>query len=360
MARNKMNVSLILSLSLLLCLVRIQQCHGGEGDVLLKFLEARQTKKLSKTNLNKGQVKAEKGVNSELGLIIPQKGSTEDDKISALPGQPSGVSFSQYSGYVTVDANAGRALFYYFTESTQDPSNKPLLLWLNGGMAELGPFRVNNDGITLWLDEFAWNNDYVIEDKRTSEDSYTFLINWMKRFSEYKNRKFYIAGESYAGQLRASTYTTYPCSKENRSSFCSYDFYWSHAIVSDEVHEGIVINCNFSASSLSESCYEYKNEANFSREALHVRGTPQEWVSCKPIHASRQDSPDTVLPIFQELMHSGIRVWIYRSAVEYQNLTFVTVRGSGHFVPGYQPGRAFTMFSSFINGTLPPDDEYLK
>lgn len=41
-------------------------------------------------------------------------------------------------------------------------------------------------------------------------------------------------------------------------------------------------------------------------------------------------------------------------AVEYENLIFVTVRGAGHFVPSYQPGRAFTMFSSFINGTLPP------
>ncbi|KAJ8572337.1 hypothetical protein K7X08_008848 [Anisodus acutangulus] len=111
------------------------------------------------------------------------------------------------------------------------------------------------------------------------------------------------------------------------------------------------------------------------------------------IHASWQDSPDTVLPIFQELMQSGIRVWIYSGdtdyigsvttsryatdkiktpvkkswypwhfqgevggyAVEYQNLTFVTVRGSGHFVPGYQPGRALTLFSSFISGTLPPE-----
>lgn len=45
-------------------------------------------------------------------------------------------------------------------------------------------------------------------------------------------------------------------------------------------------------------------------------------------------------------------------AIEYENLTFVTVRGSGHFVPGYQPARALTMFSSFINGALPP--QYLK
>jgi len=50
-----------------------------------------------------------------------------------LPGQPEGIKFRQYSGYVTVDANAGRALFYYFTEAVRDASKQPLVLWLNGG-----------------------------------------------------------------------------------------------------------------------------------------------------------------------------------------------------------------------------------
>ncbi|XP_075074872.1 serine carboxypeptidase 1-like [Nicotiana tabacum] len=118
-------------------------------------------------NVNEGQMVAEERVNSALGSITPQKGSKKKDKISALPGQPSGVNFDQYSGYVTVDADAGRVLFYYFTELTQDRTNKSLVLWMNGGpgcsplgnggMAELGPFRVNNDGNTLWINEFAWN-----------------------------------------------------------------------------------------------------------------------------------------------------------------------------------------------------------
>ena len=63
-----------------------------------------------------------------------QDGSKEDDKIDALPGQPTeGVDFDQYAGYVTVDADAGRALFYYFVESPQNSSTAPLVLWLNGG-----------------------------------------------------------------------------------------------------------------------------------------------------------------------------------------------------------------------------------
>lgn len=49
----------------------------------------------------------------------------------------------------------------------------------------------------------------------------------------------------------------------------SYDYYWSHAIVSDEVHEGIVLNCNFSAESLSETCLKYKKQADFSRGDIY-------------------------------------------------------------------------------------------
>ncbi|KAF9622653.1 hypothetical protein IFM89_032574, partial [Coptis chinensis] len=94
--------------------------------------------------------------------------SKEADKIETLPGQPEGVDFDQYSGYVTVDPKAGRALFYYFVESPQNSSTNPLVLWLNGGpgssslgygaMEELGPFRVNSDGKTLYRNDYAWNN----------------------------------------------------------------------------------------------------------------------------------------------------------------------------------------------------------
>jgi len=34
-----------------------------------------------------------------------------------------------------------------------------------------------------------------------AEDAYHFLVNWFKRFPQYKGRDFYIAGESYAGIL---------------------------------------------------------------------------------------------------------------------------------------------------------------
>jgi serine carboxypeptidase-like clade 2 len=61
------------------------------------------------------------------------KGSKEADRIKSLPGQPPRVNFEQFSGYVTVDEEHGRALFYYFVESPYDAASKPLILWLNGG-----------------------------------------------------------------------------------------------------------------------------------------------------------------------------------------------------------------------------------
>ncbi|KAK4340263.1 hypothetical protein RND71_041725 [Anisodus tanguticus] len=483
-----MKVSSVLSLFLILCYLSAHQCYAGEVDVLRDFLKARRAKSTSfinhRTVIRQEQISASK-------CIVPQVGSKEDDKISVLPGQPSGITFAQYSGYVTVDASAGRSLFYYLAESSIDPSTKPLVLWLNGGpgcssfgnggMAELGPFRVNKDGKTLWLNPFAWNNaanvlflespagvgfsysntssDYVTGDEKTRKDSFTFLVNWMERFPEYKHRDFFIIGESYAGhyvpqlaQLILSHKKSEPNLVINLQGIATgnalldneamnsgtYDFYWTHALISDEVHQGIVSNCNFSAeTTISEACDEYTSQADSSQaniydyniysqlcnssayfsnpisgfdpcsadyvfnylntaevqKALNVRDIPNSWYSCSgTIGGSWQDSPDTVLPIVQELMQSGISVWIYSGdidhilsvttskyaidkietpvktpwypwffqgevggyAVEYQNLTFVTVRGAGHFVPSYQPGRALTMFSSFINGTLPP------
>lgn len=65
-----------------------------------------------------------------------QCGHKEADKVVSLPGQPDWVTpedFDQYAGYVTVDPEAERALFYYFTSATQDIASTPLLLWINGG-----------------------------------------------------------------------------------------------------------------------------------------------------------------------------------------------------------------------------------
>ncbi|XP_021911859.1 LOW QUALITY PROTEIN: serine carboxypeptidase-like 28 [Carica papaya] len=157
----------------------------------------------------------------------------QNDKIIKMPGLSQNVNFSQYSGYVTVDSRAGRALFYWFVEAheTAQPESRPIVLWLNGGPGcssiaygaseEVGPFRAQPDGRTLHLNPYAWNkaanllfldspagvgfsysntsSDSSVGDKRTAKDAYKFLVKWLERFPQYKHRPFYISGESYAG-----------------------------------------------------------------------------------------------------------------------------------------------------------------
>ena len=116
-------------------------------------------------------------------IVATNHGHLEEqrrDKIIKLQGQPPNVSFSQFSGYITVDPLAGRALFYWLIEAPKivKPKSKPLVLWLNGGPGcssvaygaseEVGPFRVRPDGKTLHLNPYAWNkgkhgqDDHVI------------------------------------------------------------------------------------------------------------------------------------------------------------------------------------------------------
>ncbi|XP_028196840.1 uncharacterized protein LOC114381815 isoform X2 [Glycine soja] len=73
-----------------------------------------------------------------------------------LHRQPQGWCSLRWScGYITVNENHGRALFYWCFEAQSEPSKKPLLLWLNGGpgfssigygaVIEIGPLIVNKN-----------------------------------------------------------------------------------------------------------------------------------------------------------------------------------------------------------------------
>ena len=66
--------------------------------------------------------------------IVDWRNEQATDRITGLPGQPTNANLAQYSGYITVDKNAGRALFYWLIEATENSSSKPLVLWLNGGI----------------------------------------------------------------------------------------------------------------------------------------------------------------------------------------------------------------------------------
>ncbi|KAG8045378.1 hypothetical protein GUJ93_ZPchr0008g12432 [Zizania palustris] len=235
----------------------------------------------------------------------------EADRVAFLPGQPRSPKVSQFSGYITVNRQSGRALFYWFFEAQALPSQKPLLLWLNGGpgcssigygaASELGPLRVSMYGTGLEFNKFAWNKEanllflespvgvgfsYTntstdlskLNDGLVAEDAYNFLVNWFERFPQYKNHEFYISGESYAGhyvpQLADLVYERNKDGNANRyiklKGFIvgnpltddQYDskglaeYAWSHAVVSDETYERIKKVCNFKVSNWTDDCDE--------------------------------------------------------------------------------------------------------
>ncbi|KAJ0935746.1 putative carboxypeptidase D [Helianthus annuus] len=111
-------------------------CYGGDGyDPLQNALKIQRSRRSALNHANNEVHSAEHSTSPV--YIGPQDGLKDDDKISSLPGQPAGTNFDQYSGYVTVDPNHGRALFYYLAESPVNSSTNPLVLWLNGGNTKL-------------------------------------------------------------------------------------------------------------------------------------------------------------------------------------------------------------------------------
>ncbi|XP_051130779.1 serine carboxypeptidase-like 27 [Andrographis paniculata] len=430
----------------------------------------------------------------------------DSDKIAELPGQPANVGFRQYSGYVTVNRRAGRALFYWLTEAPAErgPELRPLVLWLNGGPGcssvaygaaeEIGPFRINSDGRGLYLNPYSWNklaNLLFLEspagvgfsysntssdlrtagDSRTAEDSYAFLVNWFERFPQYKHRDFYIVGESYAGhyvpQLAQLVYQRNKGIKNpviNLKGFMvgnavtddyhdyvgTFEYWWAHGLISDSTYKTLKTTCYFdssthpssacnrsldladkemgnidpysiytppcnSSSSLRRSlrghypwmsraydpCTERYSSIYFNlpevQKALHanVTGISYPWTTCSDLVGGDYwgDAPRSMLPIDQELIAAGLRIWVFsgdtdsvvpvtatRHSIDalklptlkkwypwydngrvagwsqvYEGLTLVTVRGAGHEVPLHRPRQALILFRSFLdNVTMPP------
>ncbi|MEW5300498.1 MAG: hypothetical protein WDW36_003428 [Sanguina aurantia] len=140
------------------------------------------------------------------------------------------------SGYITVDRQRGRKLFYYFVASEDDPANDPFVLWMNGGpgcssfdgfIYEMGPFaftltaanrvqltdrpaRWNLKANVLYLESPAGvgfsssghRPDYVTNDTATTRDAEVFLRRWFQRHPQYLANPFFVTG----GELRRCIY----------------------------------------------------------------------------------------------------------------------------------------------------------
>ena len=154
------------------------------------------------------------------------KCSKDDDLVKNLPGFED-YKAKIYSGYLDVSSDENNKLHYVFLESERSPLHDPLVLWLNGGpgcssllgfLNEHGPKVFKENSTELISNKYNWNkisnviylespvgvgfslgsyekyNDYL-----TLNDNYDALFSFFKKFPEFKNNKFYITGESYAG-----------------------------------------------------------------------------------------------------------------------------------------------------------------
>ncbi|EOA32143.1 hypothetical protein CARUB_v10015394mg [Capsella rubella] len=250
------------------------------------------------------------------------EGYPEDDLVARLPGQPK-VGFRQFAGYVNVDSENGRSLFYYYVEAVKEPETKPLTLWLNGGpgcssvgggaFTELGPFYPTGDGRGLRVNSMSWNkasnllfvespagvgwsysnrsSDYNTGDKSTANDMLVFLLRWFKRFPELKSRELFLMGESYAGHYipqLAEVILAYnsrssgfkfnikgiaignPLLKLDRDVAAAYEFFWSRGMISDEVRLTIMSQCDFSnPKNMSNACIDAIVESSVLTEYIN-------------------------------------------------------------------------------------------
>eukprot|EP01018_Ginkgo_biloba_P039223 Gb_22911 [translate_table: standard] len=233
-----------------------------------------------------------------VGIGVGVLGAPREHLVTNLPGQPA-VPFKQYAGYVTVDEQAGTALFYYFVEGEKNASSMPLTLWLNGGpgcssigggaFTELGPFNPNGQGDGLRRNPHSWNkaanllfldspagvgwsysntsSGYSYNDGRVANETLTFVLKWFEKFPEYKTRDLFLTGESYAGhyipQLAAlmlnhnkvaghiifnlkAIAIGNPLLNYGMDTRATYFFLWSHGLISDTTYKGVTASCDFS------------------------------------------------------------------------------------------------------------------
>ncbi|KAK0421992.1 hypothetical protein QR680_007305 [Steinernema hermaphroditum] len=160
--------------------------------------------------------------------------SAADDLVKDIPGLHYDPGFKTYSGYLDAgkdDQKNQGYMHYMLTESKSNPAKDPIILWLQGGpgcsgfsgaFEENGPFYMNKDGATIYENIYSWNvkanvlffespigvgysfmegkpNYTRAHDDQTLAQNYNSLNSFFKKFTQYQNQTFFIAGESYGG-----------------------------------------------------------------------------------------------------------------------------------------------------------------
>uniref|UniRef100_A0A453L0F2 Carboxypeptidase n=1 Tax=Aegilops tauschii subsp. strangulata TaxID=200361 RepID=A0A453L0F2_AEGTS len=344
---------------LLICLAALQlHANASQEAQLREFISSRKNSDSTDTFKVRNIADRFAGSLSAESSVSDQSSMKAADMITALPGQPEGVDFNQYGGA------------------------RMLVARLRGN-AGARPLPLAN---VIFLESpagvgFSYSNttaDYDLSgDERTADDAYVFLVKWLERFPEYKGRVFYISGESFAGhyvpELAATIllHNTYnnrtiinlqgilvgnPYLDANRNIKGAINYYWTHAVMSDEVYANITKNCDFdsvdgtftnaacngavdgfSAGNIDgydiyapvcidepnggyhpsgylpgyDPCSDYPTHAYLNdpavQMAFHARMT--KWTGCTNLNW--KDAPMSMLPTIKWLIESKLSIWIF-------------------------------------------------
>jgi carboxypeptidase C (cathepsin A) len=204
-----------------------------------------------------------------------------------------------FSGYLSLN-NPKKKLHYMFIESEKNPRTDPLILWLNGGPGcssllgwaqEHGPASMKETSDEFYINPYSWHKaanmiylespagvgfsyidskrdeDLAIDDHISGKENLEALLDFFRKYINFKNNDFYVAGESYAGiyvPYLASNIIDHnknlPTSQKINfkgiivgngvtdwkidTSAALVDFAYSHALYSPEVRQQYLDNCS--------------------------------------------------------------------------------------------------------------------
>ncbi|KAM5204673.1 putative serine carboxypeptidase CPVL isoform 2-T3 [Hipposideros larvatus] len=159
-----------------------------------------------------------------------EAGKLSEGRRLSLVAPFSGSNIESYAGYLTVNKTYNSNLFFWFFPSQADPSEAPVVLWLQGGpgsssmfglFVEHGPYVVTRN-LTLHARDFPWTTTlsmlyidnpvgtgfsftddpqgYAVNEDDVARDLFSALIQFFQLFPEFRENDFYATGESYAGK----------------------------------------------------------------------------------------------------------------------------------------------------------------
>ncbi|RHY70494.1 hypothetical protein DYB34_014111, partial [Aphanomyces astaci] len=268
-----------------------------------------------------------------------------------------------------------------------------LVLWLNGGpgcsslggfFTELGPFVVQSD-LSVKRNPYAWNrkanvvflespagvgfsqsvNGTEYNDDFTADRAYEFLEQFLALYPRYKNREFYITGESYSGVY--IPYLTYKLVQHPIAALNLVGYAIGNPFTDSKVDGTVYIHVFSTVSHPLFGCTDlnyhrapsalqkYPVILNAGLKGLIYSGDAdsvvnfigtQRWITSEGLKLPVQDKwkawfgPDKQLAGYTE---------------RYTNLTFTTIKGAGHMVPATRPLHALYLFECFVYGQVACD-----